>query len=75
MSSRSYTRDAKFAAKTYTVRQRMAYEECGCDPMAAKPPNWLLDKIADDTLTGGFRKSDVCPDCRMARSVNGTCGC
>jgi hypothetical protein len=49
-----------------------------------KPPEWLLDKIADEKLTGGYRirpnrkgkvRNPVCPDCYEARSTNGSCMC
>jgi redox-regulated HSP33 family molecular chaperone len=41
------------------------------------PPQWLLDKIADEKLTGGYnvRKSNICPGCFEAKSVNGSCSC
>lgn len=69
--------------KTYTAAQQMNYRPCGCDERA-KPPAWLLDKIADEKLTGGYkrytgkgrnRKSNMCERCYTVKSVNGTCGC
>ena len=41
------------------------------------PPGWVLDRIAERTITGGFnrRKSNRCPACFQCRSVNGACGC
>lgn len=44
------------------------------------PPGWVLDKIAEHKITGGFklrvhRQSNVCPRCFQARSVNKRCGC
>ena len=44
---------------------------------APKPPADLLDRIADEKLTGRFnvRKDNLCPDCKEYRSVNGTCSC
>lgn len=41
------------------------------------PPPWVLDKIADEKLTGGFdmRRSNQCKTCFQARSVNNACGC
>jgi hypothetical protein len=60
----------------YTPRQQLNYEQCGCDGKS-KPPSWLLDKIADEKLKGGFvtKKSNLCTGCYTYRSVNGTCGC
>jgi hypothetical protein len=62
--------------QTYTPVQRMNYEPCSCDP-SKKVPGWLLDKIAEEKLTGGYdiRRSNQCPTCFEARSVNGTCAC
>jgi hypothetical protein len=41
------------------------------------PPQYILDKIADEKLTGKFnvRKSNVCQSCYVAKSVNGSCNC
>ena len=76
-------------ARTYSPREAMKYRACGCDRVAGAPPMWLLDRLADEKLTGGFkvgRKVDdptgrfkvganVCPRCYQARSVNGSCNC
>lgn len=41
------------------------------------PPQHVLDKIADQKLSGGYKtyKSNICPNCFEAKSVNGSCGC
>lgn len=41
------------------------------------PPQWLLDKMAEEKLSGGFnlRKKNLCNGCWQYRSSNGTCGC
>lgn len=40
-------------------------------------PGWLMDKIAEEKLTGGYdtRKKNLCPNCFTYKSVNGSCGC
>lgn len=39
------------------------------------PPQFVLDKIANQKLSGGYKtvKSNICPKCFTAKSVNGTC--
>ena len=41
------------------------------------PPQWLLDRLAEEALTGGYDVSpqNICPSCFTARSVNGACLC
>ncbi len=41
------------------------------------PDWWLIDKIADEKLTGGYntKKSNCCERCWQFRSTNGKCGC
>lgn len=41
------------------------------------PPQAVLDKMADQKLSGGFKtyKSNICTECFTAKSVNGSCGC
>jgi hypothetical protein len=72
----SYLKQSKFGPKPSNLH-RMNYVPCGCDPAHTTPPGWLLDKIADEKLTGRFnvRRSNICPECHEARSVNGTCYC
>ena len=62
-------------AQMYTPTQRMFYKSCKCDPKGFAGA--AADEEADRRLTGGFnvRKSNICPGCKQARSVNGTCGC
>lgn len=51
--------------------------ECPCDSAAVPPPPWVRDMLEERKRTGGFsiKRSNLCPDCNMFRSVNGTCGC
>lgn len=37
------------------------------------PPGWLLDKIAEEKLYGGWSPNRVCPDCNMALTDLGVC--
>jgi hypothetical protein len=62
---------------SYSAREKMLYNPCGCDGRAGAPPGWLLDKLAEEKLTGGFntRRSNQCETCFTAKSVNGTCNC
>ncbi len=41
------------------------------------PPAWVLDKIADEKITGKYnvKRSNRCDRCNMFRSVNGACDC
>lgn len=43
----------------------------------AMPSQAVLDRIADRSITGGYRtgKRNRCPQCFTARSANGTCSC
>jgi hypothetical protein len=70
----SYLKDQKFRPKPVTTN--MNYVRCPCEPKT-NVPGWLLDKIAEERLTGRFnvRKSNLCPGCGEYRSVNGTCSC
>jgi len=47
------------------------------DPDIKMPPQWLLDKIADEKFSGGFvlKRRNLCNVCFEYRSANGTCGC
>lgn len=49
---------------------------CGCTPKP-KIPGWLMDKMAEEKLSGGFKTSrkNLCTSCNMYKSSNGTCGC
>ena len=60
----------------YTPKQLMNYKSCGCDSKSSVP-GWLLDKIAEEKLTGRYntKRSNICSNCFTAKSVNGTCGC
>lgn len=42
-----------------------------------KPPNWVLDKIADEAITGKYntKRSNLCQGCNTFKSVSGTCMC
>lgn len=61
----------------YSPKQQMNYVPCECDPESSAVPGWLLDKIAEEKLTGGYdvRRSNVCTDCFVAKSKNGSCNC
>ena len=41
------------------------------------PPQWVLDRLADEKFTGKFdvSRSNMCQTCFCAKSVNGTCFC
>ena len=58
--------------------------------MRPSPPGWLLDVLAEEKLTGGYKRtvtngtkiggspkrvSNRCDGCFQLRSVNGTCAC
>lgn len=45
-------------------------------PERTMPPGWVLDKIADEKLSGRFdtSRANQCPACFQVRSANGTCG-
>ncbi len=42
-----------------------------------RPPQHILDKIADDKISGGYKigKKQICKSCNMAKYANGTCSC
>ena len=42
-----------------------------------KPPEWLLDKIAQEKLMGGYRRkrNKLCPNCNVLMSNVGSCTC
>jgi hypothetical protein len=63
-------------ARLYDPANVREATSCECNPRTM-PPMWVLDRIADEKFSGGFdvRKSNVCPNCFEARSVNGACGC
>jgi len=52
-------------------------QEAGFTNDFRPPPSWVLDRLAEETITGKFdaSPSNVCQSCWMARSVNGVCGC
>jgi len=41
------------------------------------PPQWVLDRMAEEKITGGYRtrKDNLCDRCHTYRSVNGACEC
>ena len=41
------------------------------------PPQWVLDRIADEKFTGGYDISpaNICQSCFTAKSDNGKCWC
>ena len=50
-------------------------EQAGLNEGNRPPPQWVLDRIAEESITGKYDTSNVCGSCFQARSVNGTCGC
>lgn len=41
-----------------------------------KPPEWLLERIYNEKLTGGYgKRNPVCPKCRLRKSNTGDCFC
>lgn len=52
-------------------------EQAGISAEHRPPPQWVLDHLADQKLTGGYDVSpdNICSGCFQARSVNGECGC
>ena len=52
-------------------------EQAGLNNDFRPPPQWVLDRIADESITGKYDISpeNICGECFLARSVNGTCGC
>jgi hypothetical protein len=68
------------ATKHYITYKR--YEEKRgigeyADKNRRKPPQWLLDKIADEKFSGGFelKRKNLCRECFEYKSANGSCGC
>ena len=51
-------------------------EQAGFDK-PKMPPTWVMDRLAEEKITGGYdvSPSNICGECFMARSANGTCGC
>lgn len=41
------------------------------------PPSWVMDRIAEESLTGKYdcSASNICPTCFTARAVSGDCFC
>lgn len=41
------------------------------------PPQFVLDRIADESLTGKFnvKRANLCGECFQYKSCNGECGC
>lgn len=41
------------------------------------PPQWVLDKIADEKITGKYntKRTNLCGTCNTYKSVSGTCLC
>ena len=51
-------------------------EQAGFDK-PTMPPSWVMDRIAEESLTGKYDVSpgNICPDCYTARAVSGSCFC
>ncbi len=41
------------------------------------PPSWVMDRLAEESITGKYdvSPSNICGSCFTARSGNGTCFC
>lgn len=52
-------------------------EQAGLTNGFRPPPQHVLDRLAEETITGGYdvSASNICGECFMVRSTNGTCGC
>lgn len=56
------------------AKQRLAAE--GNFPYDKGKVGWLLDRLADEKLTGGYgKRNPVCPVCRVRTSNSGSCFC
>lgn len=50
-------------------------------PKRPMPSQALLDRVADEKMTGNYRlrlkngQNNVCTECFETKSVNGSCGC
>lgn len=58
-------------------KNKVVCQPCVNDDKHKVPPSWLLDKLADEKLSGGYntKRSNVCVSCFVARSSNDTCMC
>lgn len=52
-------------------------EQAGLNEGFGPPPQYVLDRIAEESITGKYNvsASNICPECFMARSSSGTCFC
>lgn len=52
-------------------------EQAGFRNDFAPPPQHVLDRIAEESITGGYdiTQTNICGRCFTARSGNGTCFC
>lgn len=59
----------------YTPQQRMNYEKCDCDFTAKMPPQVVLDRIADEKFSAGYKigRKQVCQKHFIAVSKSGKC--
>jgi hypothetical protein len=56
------------------AQQRLQAE--GGFPYDRSKVGWLLDKIADEKLTGGYgKRNTLCPECRVQTANDGSCFC
>jgi hypothetical protein len=57
-----------------TNRSRLvAEQQHGQDEQSHCPPGYVLDKIADEKLWGGYKRSDVCKRCNLTHPKNVQC--
>lgn len=67
------------------LRAEQLNKEIGHWPKDGRvPPGWLLDRIAEEKLSGGYKirpnrkgvvRNPVCPNCFVAKALNGGCTC
>lgn len=52
-------------------------EQAGLNHEGTLPPQWLLDRLAEESITGKYdvSASNICDVCFTARSTSGTCFC
>jgi hypothetical protein len=61
----------------YQIHAEQAQAKIGNWPRKGGIPFWLLDKIAEEKLSGGYSsdRNPVCPECHVRKANNGSCSC
>lgn len=59
------------------IHEEHRQQKKGNFPYNRRVPGWLLDKIAEEKLGGGYtsKRNPVCPNCFVRKATNGTCSC